>query len=166
QPAREQTINFWDGNLSALVSKADVITGGTYFLGPDGRGTIIINTADNDIGGNGIETFSFVYLNSSHALIAQLDLSGSGASTGISASGTMDLQDPTSITAAPSGSYAFVASGLQVTLPATSVLPSPSPVALGGILAIDSPNQISGIYSSMDNGLPNPWGPPPAITTG
>ena len=164
QPAGEQTINFWDGNLSALVSKADVITGGTYFLGPDGRGTIIINTADNDIGGNGIETFSFVYLNSSHALIAQLDLSGSGASTGISASGTMDLQDPTSITAAPSGSYAFVASGLQVTLPATSVLPSPSPVALGGILAIDSPNQISGIYSSMDNVLPNPSGTAPVIT--
>jgi len=161
----EQTVDFYDNALAtpALVSKPDPITKGSYFLGPDGRGTITINTADKDIGGTGTETFTFVYLNSSQALIAQNDFVG--AATGASATGTMDLQNSAAITAAPTGSYAFVASGLQITLPSTSGLTSPSPVALGGILNIDSPNTISGIYSVMDDVLPNQLGTAPVISS-
>jgi len=128
----EQTINFFDTILGAFVSTTDLITGGSYFLGADGRGTITLNTGDNDIGGNGVETFTMVFLNSSQALIAQGDLFDNQnppvciACTGVTASGTMDLQTGT---AAPTGSYAFVVSG--------SDLNTGSPTAIGGILNLD-----------------------------
>jgi hypothetical protein len=146
----EQTINFIDlnPNISAFVSKSDAITGGSYFLGPDGRGTIVINTNDTDIGynggpGSGTETFAFVFLNSSQALITQAD------STGVSASGTMDAQTWTASSAPLSRGYAFVVSG--------SDFNSGSPTAMGGILNIDSlpnnPNNISGAGSAADQNL-------------
>ncbi len=153
----EQTINFLDmnPNISAFVSKTDAITGGSYFLGPDGRGTITIFTNDTDIGGNGIESFAFVYLSSSHVLITQVDLALPGTppanvpATGVSASGTMDLQTWTSNSPPLSGGYAFVVSG--------SDFASGSPNAIGGILNIDSlpgnPINISGKGSVTDQTL-------------
>ncbi len=127
----EQTIN------PGLVAQSDPIIGGTYFLGNDGRGTLTINTGDDSIGSNGIETFSFVYLSSSHALIAQMDLGD--AQTGSSAIGTMDLQ---TTTAPPSGGYAFTLNGFQI---ARSL-----PIAFGGVMNIDSPGAISGNGSVGD----------------
>jgi hypothetical protein len=153
----EQTINFLDTNpdISAFVSKTDAITGGSYFLGPDGRGTITISTNDTDIGGNGIESFTFVYLSSSHVLITQMDLvlpgvpAANAPATLVSANGTMDLQTWTSNSPALSGGYAFVVSG--------SDFASGSPSAIGGILNIDSlpgnPNNISGNGSVTDQTL-------------
>lgn len=133
----EQTVNFFDQNpdVNALVSRADPITGGSYFIGPDGRGTITINTNDQDVGQNGVETFSFVYLSASQALIAEMDFTESST-------GTMDLQTSA---AEPSGGYAFVVSGTDI---ATA-----SPTAFGGILNIDSPGSISGIGSVTDQNL-------------
>jgi hypothetical protein len=133
----EQTVNFYDQDeeVNALVSKSDPITGGSYFLGPDGRGTITIKTNDQDVGQEGVETFSFVSLSTSHALIAQTDFTES-------ATGTMDLQTSTT---APSGGYAFVVSGTDIA--------SASPTAIGGILNIDSPNTISGKGSVTDQNL-------------
>ncbi len=144
----EQTINFFDVNpqINALVTRTDAITGGNYFLGADGRGTITIHTNDTDIGynngntGNGVETFSLVYLSSSQALIAQADFGA--ALTGTSATGTMDLQTSA---AAPTAGYAFVVSGSDFT--------TGSPVAYGGVLNIDSPNSISGTGSTTDQDL-------------
>jgi len=128
----EQTANYIStGSLS------DVNLTGNYFLGNDGRGTITINTNDTNIGGNGVETFAFVYLTSSQALISQMDLSS--AQTGASATGTMDRQTST---AAPTGGYAFAVSG-------TDVVKS-QPVAYGGVINIDSPNTISGNGSVTD----------------
>ena len=122
----EQTVNFFDTNAGSLVSHTDAVAGGSYFLGPDGRGTMTINVNnDNDIGGNGIETFTFVFLNSAQALIAQGDLSG--AATGVTASGTMDLQTSTAM---PSGGYAFVVSGQDVA--------TLNPTAFGGIFNIET----------------------------
>ena len=151
----EQTINFLDTIPGAFVSKSDLITGGSYFLGPDGRGTITIFTNDTDIGGNGTESFAFVYLSSSHLLITQVDLVLPGIppanlpATLVSASGTMDLQTWTSSSPALSGGYAFVVSG--------SDFASGSPSAIGGILNIDSlpgnPNNISGKGSVTDQTL-------------
>jgi hypothetical protein len=151
----EQTINFFDTILGAFVSKTDTITGGSYFLGPDGRGTITISTNDTDIGGNGIESFTFVYLSSSHVLITQMDLVLPGIppanlpATLVSASGTMDLQTWTNSSPALSGGYAFVVSGTDFA--------SGSPSAIGGILNIDSlpgnPNNISGKGSVTDQTL-------------
>jgi len=133
----EQTINF--AGPSGLVSKSDGIQkqGSSYFLGSDGRGTINLNTGDNDIGGNGVETLTFVFLSNSQALISQMDLGS--ALTGTSATGTMDLQTST---AAPSGGYAFAVSGLEIA--------KMSPLAFGGIFNIDSPNTISGSGSVSD----------------
>jgi hypothetical protein len=141
----EQTINFFDANfrVNALVSKSDAITGGSYFLGSDGRGTITIETTDTDIGysgatpGNGVETFAFVYLSSSQALISQMDLGS--ATTGASATGTLDLQTST---AAPAGAYAFVVSGTDVV--------KAEPVAFGGVFNVDSATGISGNGSVTD----------------
>ncbi len=158
----EQTINFFDTNLNGgtFVSKTDTITGGSYFLGPDGRGIITISTNDTDIGwngisGNGTESFAFVYLSSSHVLISQVDVALPGTPSAnvpftlVSASGTMDLQTWTSNSPPLSGGYAFVVSGSDF----ASGLPS----AIGGILNIDSlpgnPNNISGKGSVTDQTL-------------
>jgi hypothetical protein len=137
----EQTINF--DNNGTLTSETDPIlpAGSGYFLGPDGRGSITLNTGNNNIGGNGIETFTFAYLNSSHALIAQGDLGT--AATGASATGTMDLQTSTT---APVGGYAFLASGTD---PTGSI-----PTALGGILDIDSSSNVVTASSVIDEVLP------------
>jgi len=135
----EQTANYLNGSLS------DANLTGSYFLGSDGRGILTINTNDRNIGSNanGVETFSFVLLSGSHALISQFDLGS--ANTGTSATGTMDLQTSTS---APSGGYAFVVNGIQV--PKTVLTGANVFLALGGILNIDSPNTISGNGSVID----------------
>lgn len=136
QPVGEQTVNFFDPTLGAFVSKTDTITGGSYFLGPDGRGTITINTADADIGS---ESFTLVFLSSAQALITAVPTS----TLTISASGTMDLQTST---AAPSRGYAFVVNGTD--------FGTGFPTAMGGVLNIDSlpgnPNNISGKGSVAD----------------
>jgi hypothetical protein len=125
----EQTANYISsGSLS------DTNLTGNYFLGNDGRGTITINTNDSNIG---LETFAFVYLSSSQALISQMDLGD--AVTGASATGTMNKQ---SSTTAPTGGYAFEVSGMAVV--------KALPVAFGGILNVDSPNTISGSGSVTD----------------
>jgi hypothetical protein len=131
----EQTVNFFDQNIGSAITKTDPITGGSYFLGPDGRGTITINTTDQDVGQSGVETFSFVSLSPAQALVAETDFNES-------ATGTMDLQTSK---AAPSGGYAFVVSGTD--------LATASPVAFGGIFNIDSPNTISGAGSITDQNL-------------
>jgi hypothetical protein len=128
----EQTANY-----ASTGSLSDSNLTGSYFLGSDGRGMITINTNDDKIGQNGVETFSFVYLSGSQALISQMDLGI--AATGASAQGTLDLQTSA---AAPTGGYAFVVNGTDMVAPA--------PVAFGGVFNIDSPNTISGNGSVAD----------------
>ena len=135
----EQTANYASSSSGSLT---DTNLIGSYFIGNDGRGTITISTNDSNIGGNGLETFTFVYLSSSQAFISQMDLpvtSTTSAATGVSASGTMALQ---SSTVAPTGGYAFLLSGTDV--------PKAAPVAFGGILNIDSATGISGNGSVVD----------------
>jgi hypothetical protein len=138
----EQTVNFVDPTSGTLITKSDTNLTGSYFLGSDGRGTITINpNNDTDIGA---ESFSFVFLSNStasptvlsKALIAALSTS----TLTISATGTMDLQ--TSTVAAPSGGYAFAVSGVEIS--------KMFPLALGGVLNIDSPDTISGNGSVSD----------------
>jgi hypothetical protein len=138
----EQILNFFDPNVGssgAYLSKPDAITGGSYFLGIDGRGTLNINTPDQDLGANGTELFTFVFLSSSQAMITALPTS----TLSIAATGTMDLQ--TSTVTAPSAGYAFVMSGTDTF--------SGAPTAFGGIFNIDSPNVISGNGSVGDQNL-------------
>jgi hypothetical protein len=117
----EQTIVGSTGSGSAKI------TGGSYTLGPDGRGLLTVNTDDTTIGVKGVETFSIVFLSSSQILIAQADGSAS-------ASGAMDLQTSTSV---PAGGYAFAVTG--------------GGVAFGGVLNVDQANgAISGNGSVAD----------------
>lgn len=119
---------------SAGFASANII-GGTYFLGPDGRGTLTINTDDSTIGVKGSETFSLSFLSGSQVFIAQVDGTAS-------ASGNMDLQTSANL---PTGGYAFVVSGADG---------SNTPTALGGILNIDLPNGgISGNGTIADQHL-------------
>ena len=144
--AGEQTVNA----NGVSVTDTIIAVGSSYFLGNDGRGTITLNTGDLSIGGNGIETFAFVFLNypqnnpqNPQALISQMDLGS--AATFASATGTMDLQ--TSI-AAPSGSYAFVASGIDMLdIDASGNNP---PLAFGGVFDIASDQvTISGVTDEI-----------------
>ncbi len=120
-----------------FLSVSDPITGGSYNVGPDGRGTLTLNTADTNIGQQGVENLSMAVLSSSQALIATLDNPNLQSSTETS-SGTMDLQTST---AAPSAGYAFSVYGVDVNF---------QPMAMGGVFNIDSPNMISGAGSVAD----------------
>jgi hypothetical protein len=120
-----------------LLTVSDPITGGSYYIGPDGRGTLTLNTADANIGQLGVENLTLVVLSSSRALIATADNPNLQPSFETSA-GTLDLQTST---AAPTAGYAFSVNGTDIFL---------SPMAMGGVLNIDSPNAISGAGSVMD----------------
>ncbi len=120
-----------------LLTVSDPITGGSYYIGPDGRGTLTLNTADVNIGQLGVENLTLVVLSSSRALIATADNPILQPSFETS-SGTLDLQTST---AAPTAGYAFSVNGTDIFL---------SPMAMGGILNIDSPNAISGAGSVID----------------
>jgi len=122
----------------AVVSVSDAIIGGSYTIGPDGRGTLTINTADQNIGQLGVENLSLVVLSSSHALIATLDNSSLNEPSSETSSGTLDLQTSTT---SPTGGYAFAVNGFDI---------NSLPMGLGGILRIDSPNAISGTGSVAD----------------
>jgi hypothetical protein len=135
----EQTANPNGVSTSGTV----LASGSSYFIGNDGRGTITLNTGDNSIGGNGLETFAFVFLNNGpqnpQALISQIDFAA--ANTGASAAGTMQLQQTGF--AAPAGSYAFVLNGADVA-------DSSFPLAFGGVLNIPSgQTAISGVVDEV-----------------
>src|SRR5207302_3592045 len=109
-----------------FLSVSDAITGGSYNVGPDGRGTLTLNTADTNIGQQGVENLSMVVLSSSQVLIATLDDPNLQSSIETSA-GTMDLQTSK---AAPSAGYAFSVGGIDINF---------QPMVMGGVFNIDSP---------------------------
>src|SRR5262249_15303443 len=152
--AGEQTVSYVDQTSGALFSVSDTITGGSYFVGPDGRGTITLNTANQNIGQQGVEVFSLVVLSSSQALIAKIDDPNNiQVQSNESSVGTMDLQTSN---AAPTGGYAFVVSGTDVA--------SLSPTAFGGVFNIDSPKTISGVGSVADQDLAGSLFPSAALS--
>ena len=144
----KQSYNAYSLALGTAFSTTDVISGGSYFVGPDGRGTLTINTSDQNIGQNGIEFFSLVVLSGSQALITKMPNPSLQGNVVESSTGTMDLQVSAS---APTAGYAFVVSGIDF---ATSTQGSPSPTGVGGVLNVDSPGNISGNGSISDQDLP------------
>lgn len=137
----EQTVNFQNPNTSAISSVHDTVTGGAYVIGPDGRGTLTINTADVNVGQQGVETFSLVVLSNSQALLTKTDNTNLPFSNESSV-GTMDLQTPGA--QAITGGYALVVGGSDS---------NNSPIAYGGVLNIDGPQSISGAGSKFDEVL-------------
>ncbi len=118
----------------------DSITGGTYTVGADGRGTVTLNTGDSSIGVNGVLTFSLAMLSGTTGLIAQFDASATS-------SGTLNLQTPSSATSLLSGGYAFATSGVDG---GTNNGGVKEPMGMGGILNVDSPGGISGTGTILD----------------
>jgi len=137
----EQTVNFVDLNTNVFSSVNDPVTGGSYFVGADGRGTLTVNTQDPTIGQQGIQTFSLVVLSSSHALVSKLDNGNLSGSSGETSVGTLDLQNSQARDVVPAKGYAFVANGTDT---------NGFGMALGGVFNIDSPKTISGAGSALD----------------
>jgi hypothetical protein len=124
-----------------LLSVSDAIAGGSYTIGPDGRGTLTLNTADPNIGQQGIENLALVVLSSAGGYVATLDNTNATLNLPPShetSSGTLELQTST---AALSGGYAFAVCGVDI---------NNQSLAVGGVLNIDSPNKISGTGSIAD----------------
>jgi hypothetical protein len=121
----EQTISNINGFLTTSIQQ-----GSSYFIGGDGRGSITLNTTDQNQQPLA-EHFSVVVLSITKALIANLDAPQSAV-------GTLETQTSTDM---PSGAYAFVANGIDATT---------TPIAFGGVANIDSPGTISGNGSLVD----------------
>ena len=122
------------------------ITGGSYSLGPDGRGTITLVTNDSRVGVHGTETLGVVLISPQHALISEQDSFGSS-------SGTLDLQTISTFSLSTlAGAYTFVLSGqdfndrncgIQGCFPDL-------PFAVGGVMNVASPGVISQAGSVVD----------------
>jgi hypothetical protein len=141
--AGQQTLNTFDVN-STLDSTTTQITGGSYFIGTDGRGLLVIETTDQS--GDSIEEdFSLVVSSSAKVSIAQIAgiLTNGGGPTDLfqSGTGTLELQDPAAANTLPSAGYAFSAIGTDS---------SSTPLVYGGIFNIDSPGGISGTGTLTD----------------
>jgi hypothetical protein len=106
-------------------------TGSSVAAGNNGNVVITLNTGDASIGVAGVEIFDANMVSTSNGLLTEYDTWASG-------SGTLDLQ--TSM-AAPSGGYAFTNAGIDL---------NGLPVAIGGVINVDSAGGISGTGSVFD----------------
>lgn len=83
----------------------DVITGGSYTLGTDGQGLLMLATNDANVGVGGTLTLALARVNNQHVLVTQFD----GSAT---AGGSLDFQKffP-NVSGQVAGGYSFVVSG-------------------------------------------------------
>jgi len=127
------TVDFNDGQVAPILGTA--ITGGTYNVGADGRGTATLATT-TPFGSSLV--VDFVLSSTSHGLITEFDGNASG-------SGTIDLQS--AVTQAQlAGSYAFSLSGID---PGGNL-----PFATLGSFTLDSNGNItSGVEDFDDTGF-------------
>ena len=103
--AGEEDLN----NTSYLAPVLQDALTGTYTVGDDGQGTMVLNAttggvADPLVGVGGTQTLAFTVVNGNHALISEFD---AAATSG----GSLDLQSADAITAGFAGNYAFNFSG-------------------------------------------------------
>ena len=107
----------------------DALTG-TYTVGDDGQGTMVLNAttggvADPLVGVEGVQTLAFTVVNNNHAVVTEFD---AAATSG----GSLDAQSAAAITAGFAGNYAFNFGGFL----------SGEPWAFGGVgsAVLGSPN--------------------------
>jgi hypothetical protein len=96
-----------DVNTAGSPSGAATITGGSYNVNPDGRGTLLLNIGQSSI------NFGIVVTSTTDGLMIDETSNASQSSTG---SGNFTLQDPTVCTSpvtSVSGTYVFDFSGLD-----------------------------------------------------
>jgi len=145
--------DFNDGSsTNKSPTGGDQITGGSYTLGADGRGTLTLITNNANLGKAGTETFSIAMVNSSHLLIESFD------STATS-SGSMDLQSPVlTDMGALSGAYSFAVLGKFstttegfggiITITGSGTLHDAIDINEGGTVTAGSSN---GTYTAQDS---------------
>jgi len=136
--------DFFDA-ANATPSIADVIVGGSYQVGQDGRGTLTVDVdtpgahpaPDPTVGVGGVETFSLVVLNNNHALIEEFD----AAATSI---GSMDFQTFTMGDLSPlSGGFAYVVSGADG---------GGAPLGSGGVFTTDGAGGLGANQGDKNDG--------------
>lgn len=104
--------DFYCSSFKCITGEFEVSVTGSYTLGPDGRGSMIINTGENAIGVSGVQTLSLTVVTASpstsaRALLIEFDT--------VNASGSLDLQNTSSFTAGLSGTnYAFLFPGYDL----------------------------------------------------
>jgi predicted small lipoprotein YifL len=117
------------------------ITGGSYQIGPDGRGSITLVLNNTSIGQSGTQIMSISVVSSQHILITEFD-------TGATSSGTLDLQTTTSLA---SGGYSFALTGYDIT--PLQLLNPQVPMSLGGVMKADGAGNFTGVSMDLnDNG--------------
>lgn len=117
----------------------DALTG-SYAIGPDGRGSLMLDAANGNLPQGGLETFSVAVVSPSHALLIQFD--GTASS-----SGSLDLQAPSALDpAAIDGAFAFTTQGVDI---ANQV-----PIGRGGVLTLSAAagTVTAGSYFENDGG--------------
>lgn len=149
----QQTLNSVTNFSTTYTLQASSVAPSTYFVGPDGRGNMTLNLAQDGTSNTNQETFTFIVISTSQALIAELD-----ASSSTTGSGTLELQSATAAGAMPTGAYAFVTRGSDAGSASgpgfiTTGTAAPVPTAMGGVFNIDnnpSPGSIDGNGSLAD----------------
>jgi hypothetical protein len=129
-------------DASNMSSQAAIgITGGSYSIGPDGRGLMTLNTTDTDIGVLGVQTLSFAVTSTAHALITEFDGFAGAA-------GSLDQQGASLSQASVTGAYAFLFSGVDVSAGSNSG----APLGLGGVVTADGKGDFSGVTEDLNDG--------------
>jgi hypothetical protein len=113
------------------------ITGGSYVIGSDGRGTMTLNTTDMDLGILGVQTLSFTVSSTQHALVTEFD--GFAAATG-----SLDQQGSTISQSSVTGAYSFLLAGLDVS--------SGAALGLGGVVTADGKGDFTGLTEDLNDG--------------
>jgi hypothetical protein len=116
-----------ESNTLPLVA-VQILSTSTYTVAADGQTTAQINFQ------GGAVTWQFTLASSEHALMTQFDVLGSG-------SGTIDRQDPTKLSTALIGNFAFNVSGVDFNLEETTV---------GGNLLVNAGGGIPSTQSVFD----------------
>ncbi len=103
----EEDVNSTDVHFTSAVV-GDTLTG-SYAVNGDGQGTMTLTVSNRSgtdllVGNRGVQTLSFVVVNSSHILITEFD-------SVYTSSGSMDLQTTSAFNAGISGNFAMVARG-------------------------------------------------------
>lgn len=143
----QQTLNTV-GGFSATYTVQGSTTPSIYFVGPDGRGLITLNLQPTGTAAPIQETYTLMVVSSADALVAEVE-----PNLGYSASGTLELQDPSAATTMPTGAYAFVTNGSDSGSANGPGAGTPVPTAFGGVFNIDnhpSVGSISGEGSLAD----------------
>jgi hypothetical protein len=128
------------------------ITGGSYTVGVDGRGTATLTTNPASAFGTPTIVLDFVLTSSQGGLVTEFDNNGSG-------SGTLDLQS--SVTqaqlAAGTGTFVFNLAGVSSSLGA--------PEATAGSVTLDASGNATGVQDINSDAASNPPTAPLSITS-